>query len=243
MGKNDNKLSEDLLKYHTRIKEWPIDERPREKLVKYGSESLTNAELIAILLRSGSGKITAVDLAIRMLSDYGSLNSLLGKSINELKKYKGIGSTKAITLVAAFELAKRISTETINKRIKISSPKDVYMRYGPFLKDLKQEVFKVLLLSTSNELLKDVEITKGTLNASLVHPREVFRSAIIEPAAAIILLHNHPSGNSQPSQEDIQITKQLVQASKVVEITIHDHIIIAGNAYFSFAENGLLVGS
>lgn len=240
MKKFNDKLSEDLLQYHSKIKEWPADERPREKLIKCGTDSLTNAELLAIMLRSGSGKITAVDLAKKMLSDFGSLNSLLSKSINELKNYKGVGTTKAVTLLAAFELAKRISTEVSDKKLKISSPKDVYTRYGPFLKDLKQEVFKVLLLSTSNELLKDVEITKGTLNASLVHPREVFRNAIIEAAAAIILLHNHPSGNPQPSQEDIQITKQLLQASRIVEITIHDHIIIAGNTFFSFAENGML---
>lgn len=236
----DRNISEDITLYHSKIKEWPVDERPREKILKYGVDNLSNAELIAILLRSGSGKVTAVDLAKTMLRDFGNLNSLFSRSINELKKYKGVGYAKAVTLAAVFELAKRISTETIEKRLRISCPSDVFNRYSPFLKDLKQEVFKVLLLSTSNDLIKDVEITRGTLNASLVHPREVFRMAILESAAAIILLHNHPSGNPQPSQEDIQITKQLLQASKVVEITIHDHIIIAGNTFYSFAENGLI---
>lgn len=240
MNGQDKKLSDDIVLYHSKIKEWPVDERPREKIIKYGVENLTNVELIAVLLRSGSGKITAVDLAKKMLQDFGNLNSLFSRSVNELKRYKGVGTAKAVTLAAVFELAKRISSESIEKRLRISGPKDVFNRYGPFLKDLKQEVFKVLLLSTSNDLMKDVEITKGTLNASLVHPREVFRCAILESAAAIILLHNHPSGNPQPSQEDIQITKQLLQASRIVEITIHDHIIIAGNNFYSFAENNML---
>lgn len=236
----DRKMLEDFTYYHSKIKEWPIDERPREKILKYGVENLSNAELVAIVLRSGSGKVTAVDLAKKMLQDFGNLNSLFSRSINELKKYKGVGSAKAVTLAAVFELAKRISSEVEERKYRITCPRDVFIRYGPFLKDLKQEVFKVLLLSTSNDLIKDVEITKGTLNASLVHPREVFRTAILESAAAIILLHNHPSGNPQPSQEDIQITKQLLQASQIVEITIHDHIIVAGNTFYSFSENGLL---
>lgn len=235
-----DKISEDFIYYHKKIKEWPEDERPREKLLKRNPASLSDAELLAILFRTGAGKITAVDLAKSILSNYKSLNSLASVSVPELKKFKGIGTTKAITLIAAFEIGRRAAAQGNTKKLRILSPKDVYERFAPFLRDLKQEVFKVLLLNSSNYLLRDIEISRGTLNASLVHPREVFRAAIIEPAASIILLHNHPSGNPEPSQEDIQITKQLIKASKVVEITIHDHIIIGSHNYVSFAERGIL---
>lgn len=226
--------------YHTKIKDWPESERPREKILNNGAASLSDAELLAVLIRSGSGKITAVDVAKKMLSDFQTLNSLVARSIPELKKYKGIGNTKAVTLAAAFEFGRRVAASWDEKKFRVLSPQDVANKYLPSLRDTKQEIFKVLLLDSANHLLKDVEITRGTLNSSLVHPREVFRAAITEPAAAIILLHNHPSGNPEPSADDIQITKQLVEASKIIGIPVHDHIILGGNSFVSFAERGIL---
>ncbi|MDI6779862.1 MAG: DNA repair protein RadC [Bacteroidota bacterium] len=226
--------------YHSKITEWPEAERPREKLLKYGAQALTDAELIAILIRSGTGKITAVDIAKTMLKDYDTIGRLVTRSVADIKKYKGIGNTKAVTLAAAFEIGRRAAISGAEKKYKITSPNDVANRFIPLMRDLRQEVFKTLLLDSSNNLLKEVEITRGTLNSSLVHPREVFNAAIIEPAAAIILLHNHPSGNPEPSSEDIQITRQLVEASKIIGIPIHDHIILAGNSFTSFAEKGIL---
>ncbi len=226
--------------YHSKIKEWPEMERPREKLLKFGPQSLSDSELLAILIRTGTGKITALDLAKTILKDFGSLDSLACRSVSDLNKYKGFGNTKAVTLIAAFELGKRSAVRNKDKKIKILSPLDVVNKFLPLMRDIKQEIFTVLLLDSSNHLIKEVEITRGILNSSLVHPREVFKPAITEPAAALIIMHNHPSGNPEPSTEDISITRQIVESGKILGIPIHDHIIIAGNSYTSFAEKGLL---
>ena len=225
--------------YHTKITEWPLDERPREKLMARGARALSDAELLAILIRAGTGKITAVDLAQTVLKDFKSLKNLSSRAVQELRAYKGLGDAKAIGLVAAFELGRRAAgSETSNDPIQ--SPQHVVQKFQPDLRNLGYEVFKVILLNSANHFLRDVEISRGILNSSLVHPREVFRPAIMEPAASIILLHNHPSGNAEPSAEDIQITRQLVEAGKIMGIPVHDHIIIASNSYTSFSEKGLL---
>ena len=226
--------------YHGKIKDWPKGERPREKLIKHGCESLSDAELLAILLRTGSGKVTAVDLARELLRAFGSLHQLGSRTHQELTKYHGLGEVKAVSLLASFELWRRTAAAPQADLIRITSPEDVVRKYQPLLRDLKHEVFKVLLLDSANQLLREIKVSDGILNSSLVHPREVFRPAILEPAASVILLHNHPSGNPEPSSEDLQITKQIVEAGKVIGIPVHDHIIITPHAFTSFAERGLL---
>jgi DNA repair protein RadC len=225
--------------YRLRIPEWPRDERPREKLMHRGAEALSDAELLAILLRTGSRKGTAVDVAKALLREFGALENVASRPLQDLRRLHGLGAVKAVTLLAAFELGRRAASAQGSK-LQVRSPDDVVGRYQPLLRDLRHEVFKVLLLDSANHLLRDVKVSDGILNSSLVHPREVFRPAILEPAAGIILLHNHPSGNPEPSGEDVQITRQLVEASKIIGIPIHDHIIIAGSSYTSFAEKGLM---
>ena len=225
---------------HSKIPDWPESERPREKVMLHGIGSLSDAELIAILLRTGSGKITALDLAKIVVRDFQTLDYLSSRPYRDLRQYKGLGNVKAITLAAAFELGRRSAALHRNERFQICSPEDVVQRFQPLLQDLHHEVFKVLLLDSANHLLRDETITTGILNSSLVHPREVFRVAILEPAAGIILLHNHPSGNPEPSSEDLQITRQITEAGKIVGIPVHDHIIIALDKFTSFAEKGLL---
>jgi DNA repair protein RadC len=227
--------------YHSRIKEWPQNERPREKLLAYGASSLSEAELLAILIRTGTREGTAVDVARALLQTHNnSLSSLASRSAQEIMKEKGLKHAKAIALVAAFELGRRAASNYQQDRLQVRSPLDVVNRYQPLMRDLKTEIFKVILLDSANHIIHDAEVSRGTLNSSLAHSREIFRSAISAPAASIILLHNHPSGNPEPSPEDIQITRQIVQAGKIIEIPIHDHIIIAGASYTSFAEKGLL---
>jgi DNA repair protein RadC len=226
--------------YHTKIRDWPANERPREKLINQGPEILTESELLAILIGSGSGKVTALDLAKRLLVEHKSLRSLASSGVGDLKQFKGIGDARAVAIVAAFELARRLHSSPEAVQLIIRTPTDVAGKFIPILRDLKQEVFLVILLNSANRIIKEVTITRGLLNSSLTHPREVFRHAIIEHAASIILMHNHPSGNLEPSQEDIAITKQLVEASKVVGIPVHDHLIIAGGGFTSFAERGLM---
>jgi len=226
--------------YHTTIPEWPKDERPREKLMKHGTSVLSDAELLAILIRAGTGKITAVDLAKTLLKEFHTLDKLASRPFQELKKFKGLGNAKSLTLVAAFELGRRAATASKKEKCRITSPEDVVQYYQPLFRDTKHEVFMVVLLDSANHLLGEEKISEGTLNSSLAHPREVFRRAIIEPAASIILLHNHPSGNPEPSAEDLQITRQIVEAGKIIGIPVNDHIILAVNSFTSFAERGLL---
>jgi len=226
--------------YHSKIKDWPVNERPREKLINHGPEVLTEAELLAILIGSGSGNVTAVDVAKTLFVEHRTLRSLAGLSVGDLKQFKGIGDARAVSIAAAFELARRLqSSPDVERRI-IRSPSDIAEQFIPALRDLQQEVFIVVLLNSANKIIKEITITKGLLNSSLTHPREVFRHAIVEHAASVILMHNHPSGNQEPSQEDVSITKQIVEAGKVVGIPVHDHIIIAGGNFTSLAERGLI---
>lgn len=226
--------------YHSRIKDWPESERPREKVEMHGASSLTDSELLAILIRAGTGTITAVDLAKSLLIKYENLQELSSRSIGEFKRFKGIGSTKAVTLVAAFELGRRLAAETRTEKIRVNSPKSIAERYIPMLESVKQEEFRVILLDTANNILGEQLVSKGSLNASIVHPREVFKKAITDSAAGLIILHNHPSGNPEPSEEDKKVTRNLVKAGSIIGIEIVDHIIIAGLQYFSFVEHDLL---
>ncbi len=226
--------------YRTRIKDWPEDERPREKLISLGPEYLSNSELLAILFRTGSQRQTAVDLAKTILNQLGELHSLSQLDFRKFLQLKGIGSTKAVTLAACFEIARRISALPGSNKLKITSPEIVFQKYGPHLGHLKKEIFMVILLNSANILMRDFRVSEGTLNASLVHPREVFQTAILDLAASVILMHNHPSGETSPSTEDRNITQRLFQSGKLLDIPVLDHIIIGAEGYYSFKEEGIM---
>lgn len=230
---------EATIKYKS-IKEWRPDERPREKLIKNGAASLSDAELIAIIIRAGTKKYSAIDVARDLIDLYGNLSKLASCDVSELQKIKGIGRTKAVQIAAVFELVRRVQAEPYDPSKIIRSPEDVAKYYIPRLRNLRQETFWVLMLNSANQIIREVKITEGILNASIVHPREVFRTAITESAASIILLHNHPSGNPQPSNDDIIITKKLVQTGEIVDIKVLDHLIIAGDSYTSLKKLELM---
>ncbi|MDD3806680.1 MAG: DNA repair protein RadC [Candidatus Marinimicrobia bacterium] len=220
---------------------WPTEDRPREKLEKYGADSLSDAELLAILLRSGTPSMNVVDLARKLLQENGGIAGLGRMSPRALQNVKGMGPAKVMTLIAAFQLGARFAaTESINDCPQLTNPRNVAMRFGPALRLLNYEVFKVILLNSHNRIIRDIVISRGNLNASVVHPREIFKAAIDYLAAAIILIHNHPSGNPEPSREDIEITKKIVESGKIIGIPVLDHIIIADRDFTSFADRKLL---
>jgi len=201
---------------------------------------LSDAELIAILLRTGTKEKSVVSIGQELLSKE-NLATLASKSVAALQKNKGIGKDKAATLAAAFEIARRILSQqkTLSDK-KITSPQDIAEEFIPILRDEIKEQFIVVCLSTSNKIIRKEIISIGNLNSSIVHPREVFKVAVENNAASIILIHNHPSGNPEPSSEDISITKKLVEAGKMMEIPVYDHIIIAGNNYTSFVDRRII---
>jgi DNA repair protein RadC len=227
------------LNNHLPIKHWPEGERPREKLVREGPGAVSEAELVAIVLRAGKRGATALDLARALLSQTGSLRNLARLTFHDFMEMK-LGEVRAATLSAAFELARRIPVRDISGKPFLRSPEDVVQCVAPKLKDLRHEEFWVLLLSASNQLMHQIRVTKGTLNSSLVHPRECFADALKMRCAGVIFVHNHPSGNPEPSQEDRAITRQLVEAGKILGIPVHDHVIVADAEFTSFAERGLL---
>jgi DNA repair protein RadC len=222
------------------IRYWKEDERPRERLILHGSESLSDSELLAILINTGTKGFSALDAARELLAQYSSITNLVSCDLSELKKIKGVGPAKAVKLAAAFELVKRIKSEPFLKNKILRTPDDVANYYIPRFQGERVETFLTLLLNSTNQVFREVAITKGSLNSSIVHPREVFRVAITESAAGIILIHNHPSGNSEPSKEDLLITNQLAEAGKIIDIKVLDHIIIAGDSFTSFAQKGLI---
>jgi len=224
----------------TPIREWRTDEKPRERLMMHGPEVLSDSELLAIIVGSGTVGRSAIDIARELLKKHTSLNQLARCDFSEFKNISGIGDAKAVSIIAAFELSRRIEIAPFSGKKIFRSPEDIAEYYIPRLRDLRIEVFKVLLLTTSNQIFRDLTITEGILNSSVVHPREVFRLAITESAAAIILMHNHPSGNPEPSKEDIKITEQIVQAGKIIGIKVLDHLIIAGDKFTSFVSLGLI---
>jgi len=218
------------------IKDLPKVERPREKLIKYGPEKLSNSELLAILLRSGKKGENVVELANKILKRFRS-DKLSYLTFDELKDYPGLGPAKACEIVACFELGKRLLK---GKKARIYlKPKEVWEE----LKDIrnnKKEHFVIFYLDSRNQEIKREIISIGSLNANLVHPREVFEPAVRNLAAQIILAHNHPSGDTEPSEEDLTITKRLVEAGKIMGIEVVDHIIVAKNGFFSFKEKNLI---
>ena len=235
-----NKVNEPQ-KFNSRITDWPLDERPREKLIKLGPESVTNAELIAILLGHGTAKFNALELAKKLLRDFKSLEVLSSASLEEIQQTPGIGPAKAVTLLAAFQLYRNLQKQKAeNEIVSFRYPDQVAKIYQPVLGSLKKESFFVILLNSAMKRILDFEVSRGTLDASLVHPREVFNLAVRNLAKGIIVMHNHPSGELRPSEEDIRTTERLVQSGKILEIPVYDHLIISENGYYSFRENGLI---
>ena len=208
------------------IREMPEGERPRERLKLRGAAALSEAELIAILLRTGMKGISVVELSHQILREFGSLEGLARAPLEAIAKIKGVGDTKAIQLKAAFELARRLSDSSRGKQRIVSSPEDAAAVMREDMRSLDREEFRVLLLNTKNGLIKKCEVSRGSLNASIVEPREVFKDAIAASAASMILVHNHPSGDPTPSSEDITVTKRLVKAGDLLNIAVLDHIIL-----------------
>jgi len=222
------------------IKELPMDERPREKMLVHGALSMTNSELLAILLRTGSSDGSALRLAERLLEAQGGLAGLGGSTVEEFEKIKGVGSAKAITILAALELGARVGSIASASRTIIRSAEDVANLLMPRLRYEQREYFMAVLLSTKNHVLKTPVISIGTLNASLVHPRELFRQAINFSAASIILVHNHPSGDPAPSPEDIELTRRMIEAGKLMDIQVLDHVVIGDARYISLKDKGII---
>lgn len=213
------------------------DEFPREKMLKDGVKSLSNAELIAVLLRTGSKNKSVMELADELLkADHEGIRFLNSASIEELCEIEGIGLSKASLIKAALELGVRVAESEV-VRYQVKNPWDIYKYYMESMRYLKEEVFKTVLLNTKNEIITNIDVSHGTLNSSLVHPREVFKNAIKKSANKIILIHNHPSGNVEPSREDINITNRLIECGKIIGIEIIDHIIIGDGIYYSFKES------
>ncbi|MFP4368786.1 MAG: RadC family protein [Candidatus Kapaibacterium sp.] len=235
----DNSYTKGFKKFQS-IREWRPDDRPREKLIEIGADRLSDSELLAILIGAGTIGTTAKDLANTLLEMYGGISGLSRCEVSQLRQLRGIGMAKSVSLAAAFELGKRIEPDPFKSRKMFRSPEDVASYFIPRLKGLKKEIFRALLLNSSNQLIKEAVVSEGILNASLVHAREVFRPAIIESAASVILMHNHPSGNPEPSREDISTTKKMVQAGKMIEIEVLDHIIIAGDSFTSLKQLDLM---
>jgi DNA repair protein RadC len=221
------------------IKELPVDERPRERLVQFGANALSSAELLAILLRTGTPEMTAVQLAQHLLTSMGSLRAIASAKPSELAQVKGIGLAKAAQLLAAVELGRRIALEAMGEQPAITRPEDVYALLHHQLRDEKQEHVILLLLNTKNRVIQQSTLTKGTLDASLLHPREVFREAIRHSASSIILAHNHPSGDPTPSSEDIQMTNRLHQAGQLLGIDLLDHVILGDGRWVSLKAQGV----
>lgn len=222
------------------MKDLPRDERPREKLMKRGAESLSNAELLAILLRTGTQEESVMRLAERILIEVGEegLFGLAHSSIESLMKRKGVGEAKAITIAAALELGKRVAIGDSKKRVIIRSSDDIASYMMPRLRYCDREHFYAILLNMRNHIIASPLISIGTLSESLVHPRELFKEAVNYSAASIILVHNHPSGDPSPSREDIMMTRRILEGGRLLDIQILDHVIIGDNTYISLREQG-----
>ncbi len=236
--------AEPEIRYNVPIREWHEDDRPREKLLRQGAASLSDAELIAILFGTGTrtadGPLSAVQLGQALLRKWRSLHRLSKRESTDLQEVLGVGPAKAVTLVAAFEIGRRAEAQRNGPKVQVCSPADVAAVYGPVMRDLPREILKVVLLNTANYIIGDFTGSEGGIASSIVEPRLVFKRALAENAAAVICLHNHPSGNPEPSREDINVTKQLVEAGKMLGVPVHDHIIIAGALHTSLAERGLM---
>ncbi|MCT4592098.1 MAG: DNA repair protein RadC [Candidatus Gracilibacteria bacterium] len=221
------------------IDDIPAEDRPREKVINHGSQYLTDSELLAIILRtSGIRGVSVLDIAREMLKKAGSLRSLAQMRTEELISIKGIGTSKAVSIRAVFEIAQRHEAEMPQKKIVFKTPDDIARRFMSKFRDKKREIFTVLLFDSKHRLLKEEAISVGTLMRVLVEPREVFAPAILNRAFSIILMHNHPSGDPTPSHHDEVLTKKIIDAGKVLNIPVLDHIILGSDSFYSFRENG-----
>jgi DNA repair protein RadC len=227
-----------------KIREMPQDERPREKLATHGASALTDPELLAILLRTGVAGTNVIEVARNLLAKYGSLSGLSRCTVEELSNERGVKFAKAVQLVAAFGLGQRLARETLTKQ-KLDSPEVIHALVGAEMRMLRKESLRVVLLDTRYHLIRTEEVSLGSINESIAHPRDVFRPAVISSAYAVIVVHNHPSGDASPSQTDHSLTRRLAEAAELLQIKLLDHIIIGapteGNpGYFSFKEAGVL---
>jgi len=221
------------------IKEWSLEDRPREKLLQKGIEALTDAELIAIILSSGTQKHSAIDIAREMLREKGNLMQIARAGVAELTRFKGVGKAKAIALVAAFELGRRKHLKPDDK-IKITSAEIVAAYMKPRLSDLDQEVFHVLFLNRNNVVIAEKQFFKGGVAATVIDTKIIFREAVHNLSSAMILVHNHPSGNLTPSHADVDITRKVIACGKIFEIQVLDHVIVSHQGYYSFADHDLM---
>ena len=223
------------------IKDWSLEDRPREKLLSKGISSLSDAELIAIIIGSGTRDESAVELSKRILgSVQHNLNELGKLSVDDLQKYKGIGEAKAIGIVAALELGRRRKLSEIIDRQKITSSHDIYEIFHPLLADLPHEEFWIVLLNRSNKIIERQKISQGGISGTVTDVRLILRMALEKLASSLILCHNHPTGNQQPSEADISITQKVKESGKLMDISLLDHIIITDGSYYSFADEGIL---
>lgn len=223
------------------IKDWSPEDRPREKLLAKGSNSLSDAELIAILLGSGTTKLSAVELAKFILAKVdNNLNNLARLTTKDLMKIKGIGEAKAVTIIAAMELGRRRKEIDHQERAKVSGSKEIFELMRSYFLDLPHEEFWVILLNRGNRIIRKQQISHGGVAGTVADPKIIFKAALEELACGIILAHNHPSGNVTPSQQDIDLTKKIKESGKLMEIQVLDHLIFAGSKYYSFADEGLL---
>ncbi len=225
-----------------KIKDWPASDRPREKFYEKGCYGLTDTELLAIVIGKGARNKTAVDIAKEIIMRIGSLKKLSQTSVGEIEKLNipGLGRAKAISMLAALEMGRRSLSSKNNKRIRFKNPEDIYNYYYPLIGGLRYEVFKVATVDGRNTFTSDRTISKGILDASLVHPREVFQFAINESASAIFLIHNHPSGILKPSEDDLKITERICRAGEIIGVNVVDHVIISEEGYYSFSQHHLL---
>jgi DNA repair protein RadC len=228
------------VEYHVTIKELPADERPRERLEHYGVGALSTAELVAILLNSGYRNVSALQLAQYLLQSNGGLVGLAKAELDALRSEKGVGLAKAARLIAAFELGRRLASADAADRALVTSPEQAAAVIVPKYGDREREHFGLLALDTKNRVIKEVVVSVGTLDGSIAHPREIFRPAILANAAAVILFHNHPSGDPTPSETDVQVTKRLADAGRMMGVEILDHIVVARNRFISLKRQKLI---
>ena len=223
------------------IKSWAEEDRPREKLMLKGIAALTDAELVAILINSGTQELSAVDVARKVLESVGNnLHELAKRSVKDLSKNKGIGEARAITIVAALELGRRRREQAPAERRRITCSRDAYEEIRPYLLDKQHEEFWVLLLSRANEVIRPVQISAGGVSGTVADPRLIFKAALEHLASGVILFHNHPSGNLTPSQPDRDLTRKLKEAGRLLDIPVLDHLIFSDRTYLSFADEGIL---
>jgi len=222
------------------VQDLPKSERPRERLIKLGPEALSAQELLALIIARGVAGKSVMEIAQDLLSKFGSVKGVREATIGQLCKIEGINQAKAAQIRACFEIGKRGELELEQKRYDINNPRAVIRAVGASIKDKAKEHFKLIILGSRNKILAITNVSVGTLDASFAHPREIFKDAITHNAASVILVHNHPSGDPEPSEDDLKITKKLVEAGKILGIEVLDHIIITKNSFFSFKDKGLL---